>query len=491
MRIPRPRSLNGLISIGLVLVAVPLLIAVVRAALQVDKLAEQSEQLVLQGVQATQLTEDLDENVTAMLRNARQYQIIGNSDLLIAYSDKQQALNATLAELKQLTSIVPTELVANIEGDSAAVFTAIRNVAPDSPQLDEEIVSHYERMSRDTGLLVNASTQYIDRALNALQQNAQQARNQMAWQAAALIPGTLVIALIFTLLVSRPIRRIDRAINELGEGTFSRPIRIKGPSDLESLGRQLEWLRERLLELAQEKNKFLRHMSHELKTPLANIREGTELLIDGSVGDLSQHQREVASILRDNGLTLQQLIENLLSFSAWQSRNAELDLSRFSLVELLKSVARFHRLVVVSQQIKLEIKASDVLMYADRAKVRMVFDNLISNATKFTPPSGTILVRAREKNGQLQIDVADTGPGVPAGERERIFDAFYQGKLPQGGHVQGTGIGLSVVTECIHAHGGSVELVDNQPDSRFCGAHFRVRMPIEQVASLSGEAVNA
>src|SRR5207342_3756665 len=97
----------------------------------------------------------------------------------------------------------------------------------------------------------------------------------------------------------------------------------------EALGRQLEWLRVRLLDLAQEKNKFLRHMSHELKTPLANIREGTELLLDGSVGELDHQQQEVTGILRDNGVKLQKLIENLLTFSAWQTQTASLDLTEF------------------------------------------------------------------------------------------------------------------------------------------------------------------
>ena len=114
----------------------------------------------------------------------------------------------------------------------------------------------------------------------------------------------MILVLIFTILVARPIRQIDRAIGQLGESGFSKPIEVEGPTDLRRLGRQLEWLRIRLLELAQEKNKFLRHMSHELKTPLANIREGTELLLDGSVGDLEGSQREVTGILRTNGLNL-------------------------------------------------------------------------------------------------------------------------------------------------------------------------------------------
>jgi two-component system sensor histidine kinase GlrK len=110
---------------------------------------------------------------------------------------------------------------------------------------------------------------------------------------------------------------------------------------------------------------------------------------------------------------------------------------------------------------------------ADRAKLRLILDNLVSNAVKFTPDGGTITVRGRRESDDLVIEVADTGPGVPFAERARIFDAFYQGATPQGGLVRGTGIGLSVVQEFVQAHGGTIELVDGE----FAGAHFRVRLP--------------
>ena len=94
---------------------------------------------------------------------------------------------------------------------------------------------------------------------------------------------------------------------------------------------------------------------------------------------------------------------------------------------------------------------------------------------KFTPDGGTITLRATpEPDGrQITIDVADTGPGIPPQERKRIFEAFYQGATPQGGLVRGTGIGLSVVQEFAQAHGGTVEIVDDE----FSGAHFRVHLP--------------
>jgi len=114
----------------------------------------------------------------------------------------------------------------------------------------------------------------IDRELNGLQLATQLAQRNLFWETLLLVPMTLAVVGVFTYLFGRPIRAIDRAISELGRGTFSRPIAIRGPADLERLATQLEWLRGRLLDLAQEKNRFLRHMSHELKTPLANIARG-------------------------------------------------------------------------------------------------------------------------------------------------------------------------------------------------------------------------
>ncbi len=128
----------------------------------------------------------------------------------------------------------------------------------------------------------------------------------------------------------------------------------------------------RLLELAQEKNKFLRHMSHELKTPLANIREGTELLLDGSVGELEEPQREVTDILRMNGLKLQQLIENLLSFSAWQTKSEVLTLSDFPLRAQVIAVAKTQRLALKAANIQLKLDVEDIIVNADQDKIRTV-----------------------------------------------------------------------------------------------------------------------
>ena len=107
----------------------------------------------------------------------------------------------------------------------------------------------------------------------------------------------------------------------------------------------------------------------------------------------------------------------------------------------------------------------------------MVMDNLMSNAAKFAPPDSRIYVRGRREGKFLILEVADCGPGISGSDEMRVFDAFYQGEAPQGGPVKGTGIGLSVVHECVHAHGGTVEIVTGE----FPGAHFRVRLPLQPV----------
>jgi two-component system sensor histidine kinase GlrK len=228
-------------------------------------------------------------------------------------------------------------------------------------------------------------------------------------------------------------------------------------------------------------------MSHELKTPLANIREGTDLLLDGSVGKLDADQREVTAILRENGMKLQRLIENLLSFSAWQARSVGLEVSEFKLRPLIKSVLEAQQLTLVSLRVRLDVHVDDVTIAADRGKLRLILDNLLSNAIKFTPQGGTIHIHAKSARDYLQLDVADTGPGIPLDERSRIFEAFYQGKTPQGGHIKGTGIGLSVVIEFVQAHGGTIEIVDGE----FPGAHFRIRLPLRQPVLSDRESADA
>ena len=290
----------------------------------------------------------------------------------------------------------------------------------------------FPQLAEQASKVSDRIAEQIDSELTNLQATAQRAQQNLAVaNACCWCPMTLGRGRRLHLFVrpAHPRHRPCPSANS-GRGTFSRPIVISGPADLEHLAAQLEWLRGRLLDLAQEKNRFLRHMSHELKTPLANIREGTELLMDGAVGELQSGQREVTAILRENGMKLQRLIENLLSFSAWQAKSVGMDISEFKLRPLIKSVLENQQLTLVAQRVRLEVQVEDLTPLADRAKVRLILDNLLSNAIKFTPRGGTISIHARGERDQFILDVMDSGPGIAPAERERIFESLLPGQDP-------------------------------------------------------------
>jgi two-component system sensor histidine kinase GlrK len=476
MKIGRPRTLLGMVLMGLAFVTVPLLVAIANAMVKLGQLATESELVLADSATATIENQRLSNLLDRMERNARQYLTLRNvvsvSELLELYDSDQADFEESVTALRGLPNEAQVrDQLARLSSISKDVHRMLRSGAT-----EDSLVERFGMLADATTSVEDGMRATTNARLETLQENARNAQQELAWLSAALIPGTLVLVGLFLLLVGRPLRQIDRAIRELGEGDFGRAITVSGPHDIETLGRQLEWLRHRLKESTDEKNKFLRHMSHELKTPLANIREGTELLLDGAVGALDHQQQEVTSILRDNGVKLQRLIENLLTFSAWQTHTAALELSEFELKPMVFSVLGQHRLVLSNKKIKLQLAVSAITVLADEGKLKLVLENLLSNAIKFTPSGGTIHVGAGMQANELVLDVSDNGPGVHPDDGHRIFEAFYQGRRPQGGAVGGTGIGLSVVAECVQAHGGSVELVcDGQP-----GAHFQVRLPLRR-----------
>ncbi len=479
MRLPRLKSLTGLMLLGLAFIAGPLLVAVIDAAIQLRSLAKSSQDLVMEGVRTARLTQSLFADINSLDRTVRLYQVIQRPQLLETYRNTDQRLAATRAELADLLTEDPSrqslESFAKMHNEIA---TAVGSTPPSSPEF-ANILSRIDQLNDLANGIAASGNRQIDARLDELQHQTSSTQKRLFWQSALLAPLTLIAILALTLSIGRPLRAIDRAISELGRGTFSRSIEVPGPRDLERLGAQLEWLRLRLLDLAQERNRFLRHMSHELKTPLANIREGAELLMDGAVGPLDNSQREVVAILRDNGIKLHRLIENLLSFSAWQKESVGLDLSEFRLRPLVKQVLESQQLTVVSQRVRLEVKVDDLMLRADRGKVRLIIENLLSNAIKYSPKGGTVYLHAAKQDTQLMIDVADAGSGIPSEERARVFEAFYTGRPPAGVQVKGTGIGLSVVLEFVNAHGGTIEIVDGE----YPGAHFRIRMPVLSVTN--------
>jgi len=477
MRFFWPKSLSGLMLLGVAVIAVPLLVAIFNAALQIQQLADSSRTIASEGIGAARASEDLMSEVLQLERATLQQQVLGPK-LPDVYRENDAQLTESRTQLThQLRTSQATAALNRLGELQQLVATEIEGPGANSEAIGAA-VPRFQEMSTLAQQIAVLSKAQIDAQIAGIQRRTSESQRLLLWQSGLLIPLAVFAIVVLTFGVGRPLRRVDRAISELGRGNLAHPISVAGPKDIERLGRQLEWLRGRLLDFAAERNRFLRHMSHELKTPLANIREGTELLMDGAVGELDGNQREVTGILRENGLKLQRLIENLLSFSAWQTSSVGLETSEFRLRPLVKQVLENQQLTLLGQRVRLEVKIQDVTLTADRGKLRLILDNLLSNAIKYSPKGGAIYLSAQADGEQLLLDVADAGPGIPYDERAHIFEAFYTGKAARGTSVKGTGIGLSVVLEFVAAHGGTVQIVDGQ----FPGAHFRITMPLQNLA---------
>jgi two-component system sensor histidine kinase GlrK len=282
-----------------------------------------------------------------------------------------------------------------------------------------------------------------------------------------------------TFLLGRPIRRMDNAIRSLGEGQLDVPIAIDGPGDLRVLGQRLDWLRGELKDLNIQKQQFLRHVSHELKTPLTAIREATELLNDGIGGVLSTQQLEITHILRENSLRLQKMIENLLNYTRIEALQPKLDLQTLQISELINKVIDAHALSIRNKQIKVETHFDAQQIIADKEKLTIIMDNLISNAVKFTPTLGHIKVTAAQDKKWLMMTVQDSGPGLAKEDQDKLFDPFYRGSAINKSLISSSGLGLTIAKDLVDVHGGSIKLELPEQNTLYQGAHFVVQLPIK------------
>ncbi len=468
-----PKSFLKLLLLGFGLVSLPLILALMNATAYVDRLTTKSQAAVEQAAEAARSSRVLMEQITAMERIARQYLILGDAALLADYAKVRSGFKQTTSEM----SLLPLDesqlrdLNRTIETEQA-LFEQLRR-KHDKGAGRVRLIKGYIELSELANNVLDQSNLLIDREVANMGDAARRIQRTLLWQFAASIPLGVLIAVLFAFLIAKPIRQLDRAIRQLGRAEFSTGIRVRGPADLESLGQRLEWLRLRLVALEQQKSKFLHHVSHELKTPLTALREGSELLVDGSSGALNREQREIAEILRHNSLRLQQLIEELLGYQHALDSINRLEFRPVDLSDVARQVAESQKLAIAARSLKLRLLLEPAELSADADKLRVVMDNLVSNAIKYSPEGGTISLAVRAEEHNVVIEVDDVGPGIATEDRERLFDWFYQGKLGHQGRVKGSGLGLAIAREFVVAHRGSIELVAEWAP----GAHFRVTLP--------------
>ena len=408
----------GSLSRGFLLVSAPLIAAVVSSFVNVTRLSRAADLALARGVEMAQVSQGIVAEIHGMERNVRQYSVLGDLDFLKFYQDRQQRLESSVARLEELVgATAPVAELGTVRTLSREIYAQVA-----SAQLPEEraaAVERFEPLQAAATTWVTTGNTIIAEESARLHASAEETRHRLTRLLMTTIPAALLMILVFTFLIARPVRQLGNAIRELGVGNkVNAPIRVRGPADLAALGRELEALRKRLAASEQEKQIFLRHMSHELKTPLANLLEGTELLTDGSLGALRDAQAEVSGILRGNAQELSHLIENLLDYSAWQEKNDQVKRSEFELQVLCQQVLEQYRLALLGKSVVVDQRIIPMRVSADREKLKTVLSNLISNAIKYSPHGGTLHLRALRLNYAARIRCGGCRPQCP-GRRAR------------------------------------------------------------------------
>lgn len=468
----RPRSLLQLVLLAFLVVTLPLGVLMYQAGQALAELSRLAEVSARQAVEETRRARTLGALAVEMERGARQYEVVQQDSLLEIFTERLEEFGELLEQQRRLLADSP-----DVEALEGQLDELARLPELSAEEYSEALVQftafsgHVEGMRKETNVR-------IDQRLDAIRARAHDVQKRLWWQSGALVSASLLLMLLFTRLIIRPVRQLERRILGIGSGYQDTNIarRVQGPAELVALGERLDWLTARLDELEAQKQQFLRHMSHELKTPLASVREGSALLSDGVAGEMTARQREVLELIDASGAELQRLIEQLLDYNLLQhSRSAAI--ARLDMATVVREVLAKHRLGLQSKDMRVEVFSGPLNWCADHQATARVLDNLISNAVAYGEDGGELLIRARAHHDRLEVEVANSGEPIAEQDRPHLFEAFYQGQARRKGALKGSGIGLSVAADCARLQNGRLDLVED-PHWAVC---FRLTLPVALV----------
>jgi len=216
--------------------------------------------------------------------------------------------------------------------------------------------------------------------------------------------------------------------------------------------------KEILTELDRLKNDFVSSITHELRSPLANIKNYLNSLIKGRFGNLEPEFRNILKVILNNTMRLSKFIDNVLDFSKIEAGMFKLEKQKIYILEIIEEVILFFEERAREKNITIDIKISeeDITIEADPDKLKQIFINLIDNSLKFTPENGKIKIEERKRGDFIEISVTDTGMGIPEEDIKNIFNRFYQAKHQGKIQYKGTGIGLAITKSLVELHGGNI-----------------------------------
>jgi signal transduction histidine kinase len=476
----RSRLVVGLLTIAIILV-IPLLIAV-RA---MDRLHRDARALRDNEFAASLLLGRLREGLNDLRRQEtallfvhdsrtrdlmdKQLGVVAHTaDSLKAFDLDKSAgdLNKTIGDIE---TWAPQEYAAALADrrDEAEQISST-HLVPALSNADRSVLEAERALRQRTAARVANAAVAISRAKNV---------SALA-EAGALILAAL-IGIWLTRYISRPVRALEHGMDAVANGNlaYKLPLSTSRGDEFGRLAASFEAMTKQLVELDKLKAEFVSVASHELKTPINVVQGYVQLLEEGVYGAVSEKQRDVLQTLETQIQGLARLVKQLLDVSRFEAGGSKLDLRRVQLGGFLDDLERAFHVLALQREIRFVVRRGENVpdeVYWDADRMNEVLGNLLSNAFKFTPRGGEVDLSIEPVDGSLQIDVRDSGAGIPAEQVPHVFEKFFQADNQRAASTKGSGLGLAIAKSIVEAHGGTIQC-DSTPG---VGTTFSIVIPM-------------
>jgi signal transduction histidine kinase len=274
----------------------------------------------------------------------------------------------------------------------------------------------------------------------------------------SLFTGVVIVSILIVIRkFTNPINDLKNAANDIASGNLNTRCVLTSTDEFGDLGRSFNIMLDAIQKTDVEKEEFAAMVSHELKTPLIPIAGYAELFLDGSLGNMTEEQKEKMHVIYENSLRLSSLIQDILDARKIELGKLKLDMRVESIQEIVRNSVDTFRPLAEQRGILLVDGTQDITVRCDPDRILQVLNNLISNAVKFVPEQhGTISINSRIENGTVVLSVRDNGIGIPKTKRDGLFSKFYQVDKSLTRKSGGTGLGLAISRGIIESHGGKI-----------------------------------
>ena len=405
----------------------------------------------------------LDNAVTDVERSIRQFTVLRNEQVAALSDNALEQFALAADNLCQALSIPPTCQRLSEQLGELADYRTIEDQLLLNAYL-ASIASSVEQLREDVESTINRRVQLQQDDLNAMQA-------KQAWSTAMLVSVSLLLILLGSQLIVNPVNNLKKIIRIVAHGDSELPpLSRQAPRELIDVEKDLHWLYDRMQQLEHIRTALLRHAAHELKTPLASIKEGCSLLSENVVGELNNGQREVLSLLSASTQRLNTLVEKLLDYNLLLQQ-AQPKMAQSDAKKLVNACLEDYALAIQDRDVEVNIEPTSI--HIDEELFRRILDNLVSNAVAHGALGRPININIYRQNDNVILDVANRGKRIAPESVKTLFEPFIRGTEPRNDNVIGTGLGLSIVADCARLMHGDVNVVDVD----YADVCFRVTIP--------------